>query len=431
MATKNSKPITYSTAENFNPLQDYNVGYQTAFQNEVDPKQFGGVNNFNQFSYADVKNLDRPVNTKDFQHFSNQAQLGKYGINSTTDPRVKNTTYGQPTARYETKDSARIAAQHNAGITYDRDIGYVPKAGRVPSTPEQITQRARDNTAAREAANSPADMAAYRANTYAKEAARKRAAGDIQSAERWQRSAAEETAKARQLGYTGDISKATINNPERTASKPSTSTASTPKPAPATTAPKPTSSGRDWDKRPPINDSEVIAYERDMAAGQAATTNDPWAKDKKDQYKEVKGHMDAMDARNKRTADMKNQFATNDKIKDLKSEITYDRKAEQNWKDKAAKATNPAQKEHALQMAGEFADKARKREAEIAELEKGSKTDIPKLSKADEQGKTPSTTDPMADLMAGIPTMNNSSAYNAGGASGFFTRDGKVIPITA
>jgi hypothetical protein len=289
-----------------------------------------------------------------------------------------------------------------------------------------------------EAANSPADMAAYKAKTFAKEAARVRAEGNTSYANRLQGYAAEQTAKARQLGYTGDISKATINNPDRQQPKPAASTAAAPKPAPSATTPKPgtpspasqKTSGIDWTMNPPQNATEEAMRQNDMAIKKA--TNDA-AKKADDKFvgKQMQGHMKDMEARDKQKAGMRNQFETNDKIKDLKGELDYDRRAEQNWKDKAAKATDPAQKEHALQMAGEFADKARKREAEIAELEKGSKTDIPKLSKADEQGKTPSTTDPMADLMAGIPTMNNSSAYNAGGASGFFTRDGKVIPITA
>lgn len=45
--------------------------------------------------------------------------------------------------------------------------------------------------------------------------------------------------------------------------------------------------------------------------------------------------------------------------------------------------------------------------------------------------------DPMLDIMDGVAVLDNSSAYNTGGAgfgsgvAGFFTRDGKVIPITA
>lgn len=239
MATKKPKPITYSTAENFNPLQDYNVGYQVTQQSQMHPEKFGGQDTFNQFHYTDGRKLNRPTTTQDLQGFTANINSGYYGINPATNDMAKSTTFSQPTARYESKESARIAAPHNAGITYDRDIGYVPKAGRVPSTPEQITQRSRETVARMEAANSPADMAAYKAKTFAKESARLRAEGNTSFANRVQGYAVEQTEKARQLGYKGDISKATIKDPT---AKPKPSSAPAPQPAPSASKPPQTTS---------------------------------------------------------------------------------------------------------------------------------------------------------------------------------------------
>ena len=264
--------------------------------------------------------------------------------------------------------------------------------------------------------------AAVRADLYAKEAARQLKNGNAKSASEWQ--ALADQAKA----------KSTVKPP-----KPSTPTAysaSTPKPSTSSSAPQKTS-GIDWTMNPPENATQEAMRQNDMAIKKANEDTVKKADDKVN-ANAIKGHMKTMEDNDKRIAETKKGFETSDKIKDLKGEVADNRKVEQNWKDKAAKATTPEQKEHALQMAGEYADKARKREGEIAELEKGSKVDIPKISNADKKEKTPKTDpDPMEKLIADIPTMNNSSAYNTGGAgagsgvAGFFTRDGKVIPITA
>ena len=376
----------------------------------------------------------------------------------------KNYSVGQTLPYYSTPESAKRAAPYANQVSYvggknpkyDKldavgqvlqpgdTMGYVPKAEKVadatrenylnsPSV-QKTLQGTRERNAAREAANSPADMAAYRAKTFAKEAARAKAAGDTRAAERWQQSAAEESTKARQLGYKGDITKATIKDPTAKPQSPA-STASTSKPAAPPTGQK--TSGIDWDMTPPKNATEEAMRQNDMAI-KKANADAVKKSDDKVVGAQMRKDMSRMDAEQKKITGMKSQFETNDQIKKLKGEVESDRKAEQNWKDKAAKATDPARKEHALQMAAEYADKARKREAEIASLGKNSKVpDIKPLSK-NKDAKIPKTpTDPMGDLMAGIPVMNNSSAYNTSGAgggsgvAGFFTRDGKVIPITA
>jgi hypothetical protein len=134
-----------------------------------------------------------------------------------------------------------------------------------------------------------------------------------------------------------------------------------------------------------------------------------------------------------------NEGKRNSEIKDLDDQVQDFKETEQRWRDKAAKATSPEQKEHALQMAAEYSDKAKDREKKISDKKNESMSGIKPLSKSDKaKKKGDSLTDPMEDLIAGIPELNNSSAYSptggpggSGGIAGFFTRDGKVIPITA
>lgn len=300
---------------------------------------------------------------------------------------------------------------------------------------QEVLQRTRESNAAREAANSPADMAAYKSrmfDNYAKMQARD---GKPESAKMWSGWAKEQEAKARQLGYKGDIAKSTVKDP---AAKPTP--ASTQKPAPVSPAIKPTPS----------------------AAAPQKTSADALKKSD-DEYTagQIKKAMASMQKGFEGRASVTDQFKKNDQIKSLKGEIEFDRKAEQNWKDKAAKAATPDQKEHAMQMAAEYADKAKKRETTLKELEKSAKppatqlaqtkkpelpkspqntpplTDIPKLSEPVKKTNIITVEDPLIDLMKDLPlTLDNSSAYNTGGsgggsgASGFFTRDGKVRPIT-
>jgi hypothetical protein len=94
--------------------------------------------------------------------------------------------------------------------------------------------------------------AAVRADLYAKEAARQLKNGNAKSASEWQ--ALADQAKA----------KSTVKPPNP--STPTASSASTPKPAPSTTTAKPPATRRDWDKNPPVSDSDVIRYDREMAA---------------------------------------------------------------------------------------------------------------------------------------------------------------------
>jgi hypothetical protein len=142
-------------------------------------------------------------------------------------------------------------------------VKYVPKAEKVadatsenylnsPSV-QNTLRTARENTAAREAKLTPAQAADYRGGVYAKEAAKQRAAGNEKSAAYWE-------TEAKKLGYSPTAPKPATSKPA--ASKPAASTA----PAPA---PKPAATKRDWDKRPPISDSDVIAYERDLNAQKA------------------------------------------------------------------------------------------------------------------------------------------------------------------
>ncbi len=268
MAKSKPNPITYSTAENFNPLQDPDVSMQmrgdqgSRYETDIWPSTARrGIEG------------GKPLNTEDFNSTQN---LKNFWLKDK--PNLKNS---ELTARYETEASARSAAPHNAGITHDNtvsphgksiymsnDIGYVPKAEKVANTTSEnylnspsvqnTLRTARENTAAREAKLTPAQAADYRGGVYAKEAAKQRAAGNEKSAAYWE-------TEAKKLGYSAPAPKPATSKPAASkpaASKPAASTA----PAPA---PKPAATKRDWDKRPPISDSDVIAYERDLNAQKA------------------------------------------------------------------------------------------------------------------------------------------------------------------
>lgn len=360
-------------------------------------------------------------------------------------------------------------------------MGYVPKAEKVadatkenylnsPSV-QKTLQGTRERNAAREAANTPADMAAYKARVFDNYAKMQERDGKPDSAKMWRESAKEQEAKARQLGYKGDIAKATIKDPTAKPQSPA-STASTPKPAPSTTPAKPTSSGRDWDKRPPVNDSEVIAYERDMAAAkpkpassaapkpspQPPKPNAPQsaanyrANQQEAERKAIgfrpepikQSDIDSAKKRSesyKRDADIYNKHAQDYERQGNKAEA-------QRMKDMATRSEKGAQV--AARNAADLEKNKSTREAEIAAWdekkkkydnasasEKKSMADIPKLSEPVKK-EVITVDDPLKNLMKDLsPTLDNSSAYNTSGAgggsgvAGFFTRDGKVIPITA
>jgi hypothetical protein len=501
MATKKSKKksasnfVPYSTKDNFNPLEDYNVGQQQIWRNN-DPDDSSDGRVFSRH------HSDENEPTYNFNN-------NPYNLPSSYSPISSSEDLTKWLPKYNTYDSARIAAKHAASITDDTagkmGGGFVPKAafhapanpnrpayrwdqktleanaarrvqdlmdkgvysipqelmdrsipttrytkdgnpiytteraaldaapganisnatkeglGFVPraeaaNTPaskytpreQQLIKDSAANVAARESGNTPAHNAAYRAQTYQKEADRKRAAGDKQSADRWAKSAAEERAKASQLGYKGDFKNLSATQKPSTP-KPSTPTASsaTPKPsAPSASSAKP-DSVKKWD--------------------------DKYVSDK------IKADMKRMESSEAARDANINEGKRNSEIKDLDDQVQDFKETEQRWRDKAAKATSPEQKEHALQMAAEYSDKAKDREKKISDKKNESMSDIKPLSKSDkDKKKGDSLTDPMEDLIAGIPELNNSSAYSptggpggSGGIAGFFTRDGKVIPITA
>jgi len=431
---KNPQPTGMSpyagTQGNFNPMNDPEVGIQSylSLPNENahlvwEPSRTGWERKAGESpnQWAERINAHQQKIVSDYQ---NASPTGKDKIYATA-----------PLPAFLTEGSAWRAAPHAASISnttgafsskqnfgrdgqpvniYDAGFGYVPKAEFVaPADPnrklgpreQQLIKDSAANVAARESGNTPAHNAAYRAQTYQKEADRKRAAGDTQSADRWARSAAEERAKAKQLGYKGDFKNLSA-----------TQSAPTPKPA----APAASPSAKPADQPAPSANAATSATDSVKATDNKYTADKIKA--------DMKERERAEAARNAQI----NKGKVANEIKDLNAEVKDFREVEQRWRDRAAKADTPEKKEHALQMAAEYADKAKDRENQIADKQKGDMKDIKPLSSADKDKGKASPTDPMSDLMANIPSMNNSSAYGTGGgATGFFTRDGKVIPITA
>jgi hypothetical protein len=288
-------------------------------------------------------------------------------------------------------------------------MGYVPKATfHAPPSPDransareqQLIKDSAANVAARESGNTPAHNAAYRAQTYQKEADRQRSAGDKQSADRWAKSAAEERAKASQLGYKGDFKNLSATQ------KPST-----PKPA----APAASNSSKPADASGDQPSGNKPTYSMPVSSK-------PLPADRQaEEFKPLRSNTEASAASDQKKALESHKIGKNF------------------WDDRAKKETDPKKKAEAQKEADKYAKLIEKTEKQIAEKQGAGMGGIKPLSKSDKaKKKGDSLTDPMEDLIAGIPELNNSSAYSptggpggSGGIAGFFTRDGKVIPITA
>lgn len=391
--------------------------------------------------YADIAERElkkgNATSAAKWQALANQANnLAK--TNSSSNPTSKISIYSTEQAAAKAAPGAYISDATKEGL------GYVPRAeaanasrGKYDVSPRtrQVTEKSKADVAAREAQNSPAHNAAFRAQAFQQQADRAKAKGDTWAANMWNQTASEQRAKAKQLGYNGNFTN--VQPYENAKPKPGPPAASSPKPSstPSSSA-KP--SGRDWTMNPPTNAAEDAAYRSDMMNAAMASESVKKADDKvtADDIKKNHQLMESDAAKRKSIVD---QGKRNAETRDLNDQVKDFREVEQRWRDKAAKATTPEQKEHALQMAAEYADKAKDREKKISDKKNEDLSGIKPLSKADKNklnGNLP--TDPMQELMEGIPAMNNASAYapaggtgGRGGATGFFTRDGKVIPITA
>lgn len=316
MATKNpkqstaTKPVPYSTKDKFNPLNDPDVGLQNyiSYKNEKVDDHLVWPNTSKKNANEFKKNIEYYV----------QKEVNR-------DPKNIQTTELQPV--YLTEASARRAAPYAASISNTitdpdfkdskgnaeaigptgkpvfysggQNFGYVPRAEPVNARKSVLTPEQQKIVEKNKSSRTPAEYAAWRADIFQKEADKKRAAGNTKAADLWAGYADNERAKANKLGGATASSKPNngsqkefypYHNPNHTSPKENTGETSkgkqNTKPAPApnlgaalfglpdnansnksktsSTSTSSGKSGRNWDRHPPTNDGEIMRYEKDI-----------------------------------------------------------------------------------------------------------------------------------------------------------------------
>jgi len=404
MATKKPKKkpasnfVPYSTKDNFNPLEDFNVGIQT-------PRRYEGKADFKYvIDRAGGRTFpeNRPLNTGDY-NFINDFYKSKERLPG---------EHGQPAARYESKDSARIAAQHNAGITYDRDIGYVPRA-------EAVNAAANVSAMPKYDPKISAENAARRADVYAKEAARQLKNGNTKSASEWQ--ALSDQARAKAGGSPAPKPAApAASNSSKPATPPKSGPTAKPEQPPASQTAQPKSSVPDWSPAKPSAPFVPLNYDSKPPAAESPSSTA--RQNKLDSQRKAIGTR-PQEIKQSDIDSIKKRAAQHEKDREtyVKHAEAYEKQGNKEWAERMWKDAEMADK--AATLAKKNAEQMEKdkpvRDQTIAEWDEKKKNydkqsagtgdmgDIKPLSSAD--GAT-MPSDPMQNIMNGI-TQPDAFAY--------------------